>query len=112
MHVLQKGFGVKDASPFIMQQGPTPQAPGMQQIGGPPPGQEQQGPPPDQGQDQMPPDQMAGGPPGLPPGGPPQAPQGPPPDAKNLTPPQQPPGPMGDIPPEMLMAMLGSNGAV
>ena len=35
MHILQKGFGIKDAQPFLMQQEP-PQAPGMEQAGAPP----------------------------------------------------------------------------
>ena len=57
MHILQKGFGVKDAQPFLQQTEP-PQAEGMEQIGAPP------------GQEQMPP----GGapPPGAPPGMPPE----------------------------------------
>ncbi len=113
MHILQKGFGIKDASPFLMQQAP-PQTPGMEQIGQPPPGQEQQ-----QGQEQppmgpegMPPEMMQQGAP-MPPG----QMQGPPPMSSpnapmNLTAPTPPPSAMEDIPPEMLMAMLGSNGAI
>jgi hypothetical protein len=115
MHILQKGFGVKDAQPFLMEQGGPPESPGMEQMGAPPPepGMEQGGPPPPG------PGMEQGGVPQLPPGMPPEmaqqgAPmppgqmQGPPMD---LSQPPPAPNPMDDIPPEMLMAMLGSNGA-
>jgi hypothetical protein len=110
MQVLQKGFGVKDASPFI-----NPQA--MQQPGGQPPDQSQQPP----GQGQQSPDQGQQPPPNaLPPGmdpsmaqaGAPMPPgqvQGPPPQMPTGAPSQPPPA-NGDIPPELLMALMGSNG--
>ncbi len=92
MHILQKGFGIKDAQPFLMQQAP-PQTPGMEQMGVPPeqgalpPGQPQQLPMPPMGQPM------------------PQQPM-------NLSEPPPAPSPADDIPPEMLMAMMGSNGAI
>ena len=116
MHILQKGFGIKDAQPFLMTQQP-PQGPGMEQQGAPPPGQEQmppgqQGPPPmpPEGMDPammaqgapMPPGQMQGPPP-MPPGG--GAPM-------DLTAPPPPDPMLEGIDPQMLMAMLGSNGAI
>jgi hypothetical protein len=110
MHILQKGFGIKDAQPFLMSQGAPPEEPGMEQQGAPPPGQEQGPPmPPPEGMDPammqqgapMPPGQMQGPPP-MPPGGPPMDLSAPPP-----------PDPMLEgIDPQMLMAMLGSNGAI
>jgi hypothetical protein len=123
MHVLQKGFGIKDAGPFINQQGP-PQMPGMEQAGVPPEQQGQgappQGGPPPQG---APPPE--GGPPPGPPGMPPEMMQGPapmppemmqqmPPEMAmqgapmNLTAPQQPDMMMEDIDPALLMQMMGS----
>jgi len=86
MHILQKGFGVKDAQPFIMT---------------PPPGQGQ-GPP-------QPGDPTAQPQEALPPG---QQPQGPPPDQQLAAPDQgpQPPVDPNSIPPQMLMAMLGNGG--
>ena len=95
MHVLQKGFGIKDASPFIMAQQP-PEAPGMEQMGAPPQqGALPPGPPPPEGSPEMMPPDM-----------------GAPPQQMNLTEPPPPPSPADEIPPEMLMAMFGSNGAI
>jgi hypothetical protein len=74
MWVLQKGFGIKDVSQFINQQGQPNMDPATAQPQGVPPGGPQPGPP--------------GGPPPGPPGEPP-------PQNGN-----------GDIPPEMLQAML------
>jgi len=85
MHILQKGFGVKDAQPFLMT---------------PPPGQGQ-GPP-------QPGDPTAQPQAALPPGQQPQAsPTG------ELPAPDQGPPPMdmGSISPEMLNAMVNGNGA-
>ena len=95
MHVLQKGFGIKDASPFLMQQAP-PEVPGMEQVGGPPQqGALPPGPPPPEGSPEMMPPDM-----------------GAPPQQMDLTAPPPAPSPADEIPPEMLMAMLGSNGAI
>ena len=79
MHVLQKGFGIKDASPFIVQQQPMPEMPGMQPAV--PPGPEG-----------MPPDQM----------------QGSPPMPADLSMPQDQAMQPDQIPPEMLMQIMGS----
>jgi hypothetical protein len=79
MHILQKGFGIKDASPFLMQQGPMPQMPGMEPAV----------------------------PPGMPPGQAVPGAQMPP-EMAQLTPPPEPANPMDQIPPEMLMQMMGS----
>ena len=85
MHILQKGFGVKDAQPFLMT---------------PPPGQGQ-GPP-------QPGDPTAQPQAALPPG---QQPMQPP--TGGIASPDQGPSPMdmGSIPPEMLDAMVNGNGA-
>jgi hypothetical protein len=100
MHVLQKGFGIKDAGPFIMQQQP-PQQPGMEQAGVPP--EQQQGQPPPEGQmppeqqgQQMPPEQGA---PPMPPGMPPEMMQGPAPMPPEMMAMMQ----QGQMPPEMGM---------
>jgi len=92
MHILQKGFGVKDVGAFIMTQPPPEPDPatGQPQEVGPdgqplPPEQLQQGAP-------------GGGPP-MPPGGPGG---GPPPPPDQMAPDQ--------MPPEMLMAMMGQGG--
>lgn len=138
MHVLQKGFGVKDAGPFLNQQAP-PQMPGMEQAGAPP-GQEAPpggAPPPEQAGPPLPPG--GGAPPqGMPPEGmPPQGmppemqgipPQGMPPEMAgmppemagappmppqgmpmNLTAPQQQEAPLEDIDPALLMQIMGSS---
>lgn len=117
MHVLQKGFGVKDAGPFINQPEP-PQAPGMEQMGAPPP--EQGGAPPPSPNGQQPPmlPEQGGAPP-MPPGMPPEMVQGPapmppemagaPPQMMNLTPPPTDTAPLvEDIDPALLMQMMGS----
>ena len=88
MHILQKGFGIKDAGPFINQPEP-PQAEGMEQAGVPP---EEQGAPPPEGE--MPPE--GEGQPMPPEQGMPPIPQGMPPEMVQGAPP---------MPPEM-MAML------
>ena len=98
MHILQKGFGVKDAGPFLMEQGPMPQVPGMEQVGAPP-GQPPALPP------GMPPD-MGQGPAPMPPEGMPMPP-GQPPMPMDLTAPPPPQMPT-DIPPELLMQLMGS----
>jgi hypothetical protein len=94
MHILQKGFGVKDAQPFLMQPEQQPQ-----------PGQEEGVPGQEQG---MPGQEQQQGPPGIPP----DMLQGPPsgqmPQMQQAPPPASP----DQLPPEMLMAMLGSNGAL
>ncbi len=126
MYILQRGFGVKDVTQFVIppQRGPgapegspgeTP--PPDQMSGGTPPDmgpEQQQAPPPPQGgMPQGPPPippEMGGGPPGgIPPEmlqGPGQMPpgmvQGPPPAAARPE----------DIPPELLMQLLGSGGAL
>jgi hypothetical protein len=102
MHILQKGFGVKDVSAFIMTQGPPgpPDPASGQPQQAPVPGQEQGPPPPDQ---QMPPQDLNQGAPG---GGPPMPPGGPGGGAP-VPPDQMDPNQM---PPEMLMALLGSHG--
>jgi len=101
MQVLQKGFGIKDVSSLVNQQpvdpnaamaGGDPNAP--QDPNAPPPDQQGAPPPPDQGQAPPPPQ---GGPPPPMPGDPNAGPA-----AMNPN----------SIPPQMLMAMLGSNGAV
>lgn len=81
MHVLQKGFGIKDVQPFIMQ--PPPPQPGMEQ-----------GPPPEGEQGQLPPGQQP--PPQEPTMGPDQGPQA------GID--------MNQIPPELLMQMTGMGG--
>jgi hypothetical protein len=127
MHILQKGFGIKDTSNFINQQGPPQMDPSQgqpQEVG--PDGQPM---PPEEAPPQggMPPEMAGGMPPemgGMPPGMPPEMAamaQGPapmPPEAMgqmappgNLTAPQM-GGIPEDIPIEMLMQMLGSGGAV
>ena len=104
--LLQKGFGIKDASRLIQQQPPPGGPPGGGPPGGPPGGPQQQaGPPPPQ---QMTPEmfgQMAGG-----------GQQMQPPPQDELTPEMmaammggQGQGPPQDIPPELL-AMLQSGG--
>ena len=101
MHILQKGFGIKSAQPFLMQQGGPPEMPGMEQMGAP-----QQPPVAPEG---MPPDMVSGGAP-MPPGqvqGPPPMPPG-----MDLSAPQQPQMPVEDIDPALLMQLLGSTGAV
>jgi hypothetical protein len=87
MHILQKGFGVKDAQPFIMT---------------PPPGQGQQGPP-------QPGDPTAQPQEALPPG---QQPQGPPPDQQLPAPDQGPQPPMdpNQLPPQLMAALMNGNG--
>jgi hypothetical protein len=98
-YILSKGFGVKDQRPFIMQ--PPQGAPVDESQGAPPPpGQEGQPPPPGQ-EGQAPPQQ-----------GPPQ--QGPPPPQDptgGLSQPGSGPAPMdpgAEIPPELLMQLMGS----
>jgi hypothetical protein len=98
--LLQKGFGIKDASRFVEQPPPPPPPEGadqsLQQLGGPPPGE-----PPPQGPPQMPPGpgaSEAGAALGMPP-------QGMPPGGMPPMPPGMPPGMEGQIPPE-LMALL------
>jgi hypothetical protein len=89
MQILQKGFGIKDAQPFIMQQLPP-------ELGGEPvdPMQQQQ--------PGMPP--QPGAPPGMPPqGAPPPGPTGPIPGPGTGPQPMNP----QSIPPELLMAMTG-----
>jgi hypothetical protein len=95
MQILQKGFGIKDVSQLVVQEQPGAPDMGTAQPQEVPPGGEQPGPPPGQ-----PAPGMEGQ--AAPPPMPPQVPdlQGP-----------QVPQPGSDIPPEMLMAMLGSNGA-
>lgn len=97
MYILQKGFGVKDTASFVMASGPPapvdPATGQPQEM--PPPGQEQGPPPPEQDLNQGAP---GGGPP-MPPGGPGGGPPMPP---DQMDPSQ--------IPPEMLMAMLGQGG--
>ena len=102
MHILQKGFGVKDVSSFIMSSG-----------GGPP----QVDPETGQPQEVMPPgapmqEGAPGGgppmPPGGPGGGPPMAPGAPP---MGGTPPPMNGAPPPEIPPEILMAMMQGGGA-
>jgi Phage portal protein, SPP1 Gp6-like len=90
MQVLQKGFGIKDVSQLVVQEQPGAPDMGTAQPQEVPPGGEQ---------------------PGLPPGVPAPGPQGQaaPPPVPNLEGPEV-PQPGSDIPPEMLMAMLGSNG--
>lgn len=116
MQVLQKGFGIKDAQPFIQPQ--AQQAGGMppEQQEAPPPEQgapppqamppEQQQPMPPQGPPGMPPEMMMAGapmPPGMMQGAPPMPPQG-------LTDPMQ--GDMAmdlnSLPPELLMQLMGT----
>ena len=99
MHILQKGFGIKDAGPFLIQQG-QPEAPGMEQMGAP---QQQQALPPG-APPGMPPEMMQQGAP-MPPGQMQMPPQ-------DLTAPQGDMSMMDEIPPELLMQMLGSNGAL
>jgi hypothetical protein len=102
MHVLQKGFGIKDAQSFMMQQVELDPETGMP-IPPPPPMPQAPAPPP-------------GGPVGaLPPGAPPapggMPPQGPPPMQQQQMPPQGPPAvapPQGmpqQIPPEILQLL-------
>jgi hypothetical protein len=79
MWILQKGFGIKDTSQFINQQGQPNMDPATAQPQGVPPG----GPQP-----------AAPGPPSGPPPGPPGGPGGPPMNGN------------GDIPPELLQAMM------
>ena len=110
MHILQKGFGVKDVSAFIMTQGPPPQP-------DPATGQPQEMVPPDQQQLQQ--GAPGGGPP-MPPGGP--APmEGMPPEMAGMPPGGMPPEMAGmppmppgmtpeDLPPELLMALMGQGG--
>jgi hypothetical protein len=134
MYILQRGFGVKDVTQFVIppQGGAPGQDPDAAQEGGEsmnsptqdpndapgqfPPGQVPQPPPPGGG---MPPG-MGGGPPqGIPPemgGGPPQGippemMQGPAPmpPGQVVAPPPQAARPE-DIPPELLMQLLGSGG--
>jgi hypothetical protein len=96
MNILQKGFGEKNVQQYILQ---PPQGAPVEEGAPPPPGG---GPPP--GQEGMPPEQ----------GMPPQ--QGMPPDPTGqLSQPTQGPAPMdpgSEIPPELLMQMMGSNGAI
>jgi hypothetical protein len=103
MQVLQKGFGIKDVSSLINapqeQQDPNAPPEGAPPPGGAPPEQQMPGPPPPQQ---------------MPPGMPPDMVNGPapmPPEATNLTAPSPPPD-LGQIPPELLMQMMGSGGAV
>ena len=115
MHILQKGFGVKDVSSFIMSSG-----------GGPP----QMDPETGQPQEVMPPGMEQGAPgggPPMPPGGPgggaPMPPEGGqmPPELMAMMqgggapPPAAPPpmngAPPDEIPPEILMAMMQGGGA-
>ena len=91
MHILQKGFGIKDAGPFLMQQGGPPQMPGMEQMGAPP---EQAALPPG-----MPPEMAEQGAP-MPPG----QMQGP----MDLTAPAPSPDMASEIDPALLMQMMGS----
>jgi hypothetical protein len=116
MQILQKGFGVKDASPFI-----NPQALQQQQQEGGPAAPDQQLPtpdgqmPPQQDQGQAPPPDQGQMPPQMPPGmDPSMVQQGAPmPPGQMQGPPgAPPPASNGEIPPEMLMALLGSNGAL
>jgi hypothetical protein len=89
MHILQKGFGVKDVGAFIMTQPPPEPDPATgqpQEVG--PDGQP------------LPPEELQQGAPG---GGPPMPPGGPgggPPMPPDQMDPDQ-------MPPEMLMAMMG-----
>ena len=107
--LLQKGFGIKDASRLIQQQPPPGAASGEGQDGGPPPGPSQEAGPPPPPQ-QLTPEmlgQMAGG--GQPPMGPPP---------QELTPEmmaammggQGGPPPEQDIPPELLAMLQGGGG--
>jgi len=83
-HILNKGFGIKDQRPFIMQ---PPQGDPMT---------EEQGAPPPPGQEGMPPE--GGMPPPDPTGAMSQPGQGP-----------EPMDPGAEIPPELLMQMMGSS---
>jgi hypothetical protein len=90
MHILQKGFGVKDVSAFIITQGPPPQpdpATGMPQ--------------------EVPLEEGApGGGPPMPPGGP----GGGPPPAPGAPPMNGAPPPGGELPPELMAALMGQGG--
>lgn len=134
MHVLQKGFGVKDAGPFLNQQAP-PQMPGMEQAGVPPEQQAPAGGPPPEG---MPPQGAPPGggppppegmPPGMPPdmvqagapmspemmqGAPPMPPemQGAPQQMMDLTAPPSRDMPLQDIDPALLMQIMGSSSPI
>jgi hypothetical protein len=92
MHILQKGFGIKDVSQFIVQEQPGAPDMGTAQPQEVPPGGEQPGQPAG-----VPAPEMGG-----------QAAPPPVPDLEGPTPPQ----PGGDLPPEMLMAMMGSNAGI
>jgi hypothetical protein len=127
MYILQRGFGVKDVTQFVIPpQGGPPGAEETQPMNAPTqdpndaPGQlppqpeQQQAPPPPQGgmPQGMPPipPEMGGGPPG---GIPPEMMQGPgamPPGMLQGPPPQA--ARPEDIPPELLMQLLGSGGAL
>ena len=88
MYILQKGFGVKDVSSFLMTQAPPPPDP-------------MTGQPQEVGPDGQPLNQGApGGGPPMPPGGPGGGPPAAPPDQMS---PEQ-------MPPEMLMAMMNGGG--
>ena len=126
MMVLQKGFGVKDVSQLVnAPQDQVPPGQDQQQQGGAqqqPPPQDQAGAPPDQaaipGQSGQGAPPMPGPPPGLPPGLPPDMANGPaapppgapmPPMPSDQTAPS--PAPPPNLPPELLMQLMGSNGA-
>jgi hypothetical protein len=99
MQVLQKGFGIKDAGPFLMQQ-EQPEMPGVEQAGAPPQQALPPGMPPEMAQQGAPmPSEMMQGP------SPMEQPM-------NLTAPEGDMAMMDQIPPELLMQMLGSNGAI
>jgi hypothetical protein len=100
MHILEKGFGVKDAGPFLMQQGAPPEAPGMEQAGVPP----EQAMPPEGMPPGMPPEMMEQGAPM-----PPEMMQGAPPmEPMDLTAPSMETPMMEDIDPALLMQLMGS----
>ena len=74
MHILQKGFGVKDVGPLVMRPDQAPPAEGDPNAQGmqPPPGEEQGAPPPMNAPTQAPGDAPGQFPPGeVPPPGPP-----------------------------------------
>jgi len=126
MYILQRGFGVKDVTQFVIP--PQGGAPGQEDPNAPPGGEQMNSPTqnPSDAPGQFPPGQVPQqGPPqggGIPPemgGGPPQ---GIPPQMMQGAPPMPPgriapagPKPGGipeDIPPELLMQLLGSGGAL
>jgi len=127
MYILQRGFGVKDVTQFVIPpQGGPPGADQTQPMNGPtqdptdapgqlPPQEQGAPPPPPQGGGGAPPmpgvpPEMGGGPPG---GIPPEMMQGAPPvPPGRISPPPPQAALPQDIPPELLMQLLGSGGAL